>query len=234
MSDVHLGLDVKDPAGREARFVKFLRSIPVESTRALYLLGDIWDFWYEYKYVVPKGYVQVFAALQDLIAGGVQVFFFQGNHDVWTYHYLEENGMVKLEQPFTVKYDSKVFCMGHGDGLGPVPFGYRFLRGLFHNKTAQFLFSLLHPRLAFSLGNAWSKHNRLAHDVTYEFRGTQEPLYKFVQEYSASSKVDYFVFGHYHSEVDMTLDSGARLLVLGDWISRNSALCWDGEKMVRL
>lgn len=234
VSDVHLGLDVKDPAGREARFVQFLRSVPVETTRAIYLLGDIWDFWYEYKYVVPKGYVQVFAAIQDLIAGGVQVFFFQGNHDVWTYHYLEENGMLRLEQPFTVEYDSKKFCIGHGDGLGPVPFGYRFLRGLFHNKTAQFLFSLLHPRIAFALGNAWSKHNRLAHDVTYEFRGVQEPLYKFAQEYSASLEVDYFVFGHYHSEVDMTLDSGARLLILGDWISRSSALCWDGEKMIRL
>ena len=102
VSDVHLGLQVKDPAGRERRFVEFVKSLP-EDTKALYLLGDIWDFWYEYKHVVPKGYVRVFAALQELMDRGVDVYFFQGNHDVWTYSYFEELGMKRLEQPYLVE-----------------------------------------------------------------------------------------------------------------------------------
>lgn len=228
ISDVHLGLQVADPADRERRFADFLRSLPSD-TEAVYLLGDIWDFWYEYKHVVPKGYVRVFSALVDLMDRGVNVYFFQGNHDVWTYSYFEELGMKRLEQPCVVEIGGKVFCLGHGDGLGPVPFGYRFLRGLFHNKTAQFLFSMLHPWMAFGLGNGWSRHNRLTHDKEYEFRGTDEPLYKFASDFSARDKVDYFIFGHYHASVDMVLPSGARFLVLKDWIHGSPYICFDGS-----
>ena len=228
ISDVHLGLQVADPADRERRFADFLRSLPSD-TEAVYLLGDIWDFWYEYKHVVPKGYVRVFSALVDLMDRGVKVYFFQGNHDVWTYSYFEELGMKRLEQPCVVEIGGKVFCLGHGDGLGPVPFGYRFLRGLFHNRVAQFLFSMLHPWMAFGLGNGWSRHNRLTHDKEYEFRGTDEPLYKFASDFSARDKVDYFIFGHYHASVDMVLPSGARLLVLKDWIHGSPYICFDGS-----
>ena len=161
---MHLGLDIADPDVRERRFVSFLKGLPQE-TKALYLLGDIWDFWYEYRDVVPKGYVRVFAALQDLMDRGVQVFFFQGNHDVWTYRYFEELGMKRLVQPALVEISGKKFCLGHGDGLGPVPVGYRILRGVFHNRVLQFLFSMLHPWVAFGLGNGWSKSNRLSHDM---------------------------------------------------------------------
>lgn len=228
VSDVHLGLQVGDPAGRERRFADFLNGLPSD-TESVYLLGDIWDFWYEYRHVVPKGYVRVLAALQNLMDRGVRVYFFEGNHDVWTYSYFEELGMIKLAQPALVEIEGKTFCMGHGDGLGPVPFGYRFLRGLFHSKVAQFLFSLLHPWVAFGLGNGWSKNNRLAHDQEYEFRGADEPLVKFAEDYSSRNKVDYFIFGHYHASVDMILSSGARFLVLKDWIHSSPYICFDGE-----
>ena len=118
ISDVHLGLEVCDPTDREHRLVTFLRGLP-EDTEALYLLGDIWDFWYEYRDVVPKGYVRVFAALTALLDRGVKVFFFQGNHDVWTYRYFEELGMKRLEQPYVMQIAGRKFCLGHGDGLGP-------------------------------------------------------------------------------------------------------------------
>ena len=227
VSDVHLGLQVADPADRERRFADFLRSLPQE-TEALYLLGDIWDFWYEYRDVVPKGYIRVFAALQELMDRGVKVYFFQGNHDVWTYSYFEELGMVRLTQPCIVDISGKRFCLGHGDGLGPVPFGDRFLRGLFHNRIAQFLFSLLHPWIAFRFGNGWSRNNRLAHDREYAFKGENEPLYKFAEDFSVRNDIDYFIFGHYHSSVDMTLPSGARLLVLKDWIKDSPYLYFSG------
>ena len=232
VSDVHLGLQVADPVDRERRFVEFLRGLP-EETAALYLLGDIWDFWYEYKHVVPKGYVRVFAALTELIDRGVDVFFFQGNHDVWTYSYFEELGMKKLQQPAVVEIAGKRFCLGHGDGLGPVPLGYRFLRGIFHNRVLQFLFSMLHPWIAFGLGNGWSRSNRLSHDKEYEFRGPDEPLVKFAEQFSSVHDVDYFVFGHYHVSVDMPLASGSRLLVLKDWIHSSPYFCFDGQTIAQ-
>ena len=224
VSDVHLGLQVADPAAREARFVEFLRSLP-EDTAALYLLGDIWDFWYEYRDVVPKGYVRVLAAIQDLMDRGVEVYFFQGNHDVWAYSYFEELGMKKLVQPALVEIDGRVFCLGHGDGLGPVPFGYRFLRGVFHNRVLQFLFSMLHPRIAFGLGNGWSKSNRLARHEEYVFRGEEEPLYKFAAEFEKENKVDSFVFGHYHCDVSMKTPAGADFIILKDWMDGSPYYC---------
>ncbi len=228
VSDVHLGLRVADPDARERRFADFLNSLPQE-TDAVYLLGDIWDFWYEYRDVVPKGYIRVLAALQGLMDRGVKVFFFQGNHDVWTYSYFEELGMKRMVQPALVEIGGKVFCLGHGDGLGPVPVGYRFLRGVFHNRVLQFFFSMLHPWLAFRLGNSWSRKNRLARHEEYVFKGPDEPLYKFADKFSAENKVDYFVFGHYHSEVvDMKLPSGASLNLLKDWIGGSPYMYFDG------
>ena len=245
VSDVHLGLDVADPAGREARFVRFLREIPVMRTSAVYLLGDIWDFWYEYRDVVPKGSVEVFAALRELMRAGVKVYFFQGNHDIWSYKYFEELGMIKLTQPYVVEIDGKRFCLGHGDGLGPGMHGYKFMRACFHNKVLQALFSSLHPWFAFRLGKGWSKSSRLAKNVDYEFKGTAEPLYKYCLSFE--QPVDYFIFGHYHCHVDIpvtptgalgtpttvttsaTSTTGApRLLLLRDWISCSNWLEFDG------
>ena len=226
---MHLGLQVGDPKESERRFVDFLNSLPSQ-TDALYLLGDIWDFWYEYRDVVPKGYVRVFAALMSLMDRGVSVYFFQGNHDVWTYRYFEELGMVKLTQPALVEIGGKMFCLGHGDGLGPVPMGYRFLRGVFHNPVLQFMFSTLHPWLAFGLGNGWSRSNRLSHDKKYVFAGPEEPLYKFAEAFAMENKVDYFVFGHYHDEVCLNMSSGSQFRILKDWIASSSYLCYDGEK----
>ncbi len=231
VADVHLGLQVFEPADREARFVSFLRNLP-EETEALYMLGDIWDFWYEYRDVVPKGYVRVFSALTDLMDRGVKVYFFQGNHDIWTYSYFEELGMKRLVQPALVEIGGKKFCLGHGDGLGPTPFGYRFIKYIFNNRILQRLFSMLHPWIAYRIGNIWSRHSRLSHNQQYEFAGAEEPLYQFAEEYSKGHKVDYFVFGHFHSQTDVALPAGSRLILLKDWISSSPYLCFDGSELI--
>ena len=230
ISDVHLGLQAFDPADREARFVSFLRGLPQE-TAALYMLGDIWDFWYEYRDVVPKGYVRVFAALQELMDRGVDVYFFPGNHDIWTYSYFKSMGMKKLSQPCRVEIGGKVFCLGHGDGLGPTPFGYRFIKTIFNCRPLQVLFSMLHPWFAYRLGNVWSRHSRLSHNEEYIFRGEEEPLYKFAAEYQKENKVDYYIFGHYHSAADTEIPGGARLLLLKDWISSSPYICFDCSEL---
>jgi len=228
VSDVHLGLDVNDPKGREERFVRFLRDIPADRTSALYMLGDIWDFWYEYIDVVPKGYVRVFSSLMDLMDAGVEVYFFPGNHDIWCYSYFASMGIKIRRQPYVTKIAGKTFCLGHGDGLGPGNLWYKFMNRIFHNRTIQKLFSALHPWFAFRLGYGWSKHSRLARREAYSFRGEEEPLYKFASKFSASRHVDYFIFGHYHDKVDLTLDSGARLMVMKDWIDSSDYLYFDG------
>ena len=232
VSDVHLGLDVKDPAGREARFVRFLRSIPADRTETLYLLGDIWDFWYEYRDVVPRGYVRVFAALTDLMDAGVKVRFFTGNHDIWAYSYFESLGMERMEQPAVVRMAGKTFCLGHGDGLGPGMRGYKIMRAIFHNRFLQILFSGLHPWFAFRLGNGWSRRSRLAKDRPYVFRGADEPLYRWAVDFAAKEKVDYFIFGHYHAPVDLTLPDGARLMVLKDWMESSPYFLFDGAEVL--
>lgn len=232
VSDVHLGLDVKDPAGREARFVRFLRSIPTDRTETLYLLGDIWDFWYEYRDVVPRGYVRVFAALTDLMDAGVKVRFFTGNHDIWAYSYFESLGMERMEQPALVELGGKTFCLGHGDGLGPGMRGYKLMRAIFHNRFLQILFSGLHPWFAFRLGNGWSRRSRLAKDRPYVFRGADEPLYRWAAAFAESHKVDYFIFGHFHTSVDLTLPGGARLMVLKDWMETSPYFLFDGEEVL--
>ena len=224
VSDVHLGLDVNDPAGREARFVAFLDSIPKDRTLAVYLLGDIWDFWYEYRDVVPKGYVKVFASLMDLMEAGVKVCFFRGNHDIWCYHYFSDMGIEILDQPAVVGIGGKTFCLGHGDGLGPGHFWYKVMRGLFRNKVCQWLFStFVHPTVAFAIGKGWSRRSRVGRDREYVFRGEDEPLYKFAVDFSTGRKVDYFIFGHFHVAEDMMLPTGARLFVLKDWMKPQSS-----------
>lgn len=227
VSDVHLGLDCSDSRDREARFVSFLRSIPAAETESLYMLGDIWDFWYEYRDVVPKGYVRVFAALTELMDAGVKVYFFRGNHDVWTYSYFEELGMKRLEQPYVFTAGGSVFCIGHGDGLGPCPFSYRLLRGVFHNRVLQWLFSTLHPWFAFRLGNGWSRRNRLSRGRKEYIFGPDAPIVRFAEGYAAVPRPDFFIFGHYHRKADMQLRAGGRLIMLGDWIESSPYLRFD-------
>ena len=137
--------------------------------------------------------------------------------------------MKKLTQPCLVEISGKTFCLGHGDGLGPTPFGYRLIKFIFNNKIIQRLFSMLHPWIAYRIGNVWSKHSRLSHHEEYEFKGSQEPLYKFVEEHTA--KADFYIFGHYHTPADITLPNGSRLLLLKDWISSSPYISFDGQQL---
>ncbi len=232
VADVHLGSTISDPVERQARFVSFLRSINSPQTESLYLLGDIWDFWYEYKYVVPKQYFQVFAAIEDLIKSEIAVYFIPGNHDVWTYSYFEEIGMKKLSQPYRVEIGGRTFCLGHGDCLGKVPFVVHLLTWLFHNKVAQFLFSMLHPRIAFSFGDRWSRGSRKRHlkrnDPKFmNFKVGDLPIYGFAQEYLKDNSVDYFIFGHYHLDLSVKMPEGAEFFIVKDWYESSPYLVWD-------
>lgn len=201
----------------------FLKRINDGNTDALYLLGDIWDFWYEWKYTVPKGYVRVLAALTELMDAGVKVYFFQGNHDVWTYSYFEELGMTKLVQPSFVEIDGKTFCLGHGDALGRTDRSYLIMRRMFHSRITQWMFSnLLHPSVAMTIGHKWSRNNRLARRAQYVWKGKEEPLAVYAESVLKERKVDFFIFGHLHVEARETLSTGAQLIILDSWIYRDN------------
>ena len=138
--------------------------------------------------------------------------------------------MTKLAQPCKVEIAGKTFCLGHGDGLGPTPLGYRFIKTIFNNRPLQILFSMLHPWFAYRLGNVWSKNSRLSHHKQYVFKGAEEPLYQFAETYP--EKVDYFIFGHFHSQADVTMPGGLRLLLLKDWMESSPYLCFDGSEII--
>lgn len=232
VSDVHLGLKVGDPAEREARFVRFLREIPRDTTLAVYLLGDIWDFWYEYRDVVPREGALVVAELVSLMKDGVQVHFCEGNHDIWTFSFFEELGMEKFRQPCLVNILGSDFCLGHGDGIGGgAGAGYNLLQKIFRCRFAQKCFNVLHPRLAFGFANAWSGSARKQR-APYHFEPEKEPLFRFVREQAASAHVDYFIFGHYHDSVDVSLPEGGRFILLKDWIGGGTPHAFfDGEEV---
>lgn len=240
VSDVHLGLKTKDAKEHEAKFVSFLDSLP-PNTKALYLLGDIFDFWYEYKYVIPSGHTRALGRLAQLVDSGVEIFFFKGNHDLWAYDYFQrEIGMIILPQPSLVEIEGTRFCLGHGDGLGKVSLGFKFIRWMFYNRFLQLLFSAIHPRWALGIGYSWSGHSavkRRKNKKQYKFQREDTPIYKFANNYGTSlslaseKAVDYYVFGHYHAATQMEIPSGGKMIILGSWIGEPAYLVFDGESL---
>ena len=236
LSDAHLG-SLAIPHGRtqERRLVRFLDSIK-EKASAVYLLGDMFDFWNEYRYVVPKGYSRFLGKLSELTDNGVEVHFFAGNHDLWTYGYLEEEcGVIVHKAPVTTEIYGKVFFLAHGDGLGDSDNKFKILRKLFHNRTCQRLLNFVHPRWGMALGLNWAKHSRLkrADGKEVPFMGEdKEFLVRFARDYKRSHpNIDYFLFGHRHIELDLPIDKSTRMLILGDWIWQFTYAVFDGEHL---
>ena len=234
LSDAHLGsLALDHRRTQERRLVRFLDSIK-EKAAAVYLLGDMFDFWDEYKYVVPKGYTRFLGKLSELTDRGVEVHFFTGNHDLWTYGYLEQEcGVIVHRKPETTEIYGKVFFLAHGDGLGDPDNRFKLLRRLFHNRTCQRLLNDIHPRGGMALGLNWAKHSRLKRPNGKEppYMGEdREFLVLFTKEYMKTHRnIDYFIYGHRHIELDITLERKARVMILGDWIWQFTYVVFDGE-----
>lgn len=236
LADAHLGsLAIPHQRTQERRLVRFLDSIKHKAS-AIYLLGDMFDFWNEYKYVVPKGYTRFLGKISELTDMGVEVHYFTGNHDIWTYGYLEkECGVILHTQPETVEIYDKIFFLAHGDGLGDPDAKFKFLRKMFHNHTCQKLLNFVHPWWGMQLGLNWAKHSRLkrADGKEAPFMGEdKEYLILFTKEYMKThSNIDYFIFGHRHIELEMKMSRKTELVILGDWIWQFTYAVFDGEHM---
>lgn len=236
LSDAHLGsLAVEHRRTQERRLVRFLDEIRTKAS-AVYLLGDMFDFWYEYRYVVPRGFTRFLGKLSELTDSGVEVHYFTGNHDIWAYDYLAtECGVILHRKSETLELYDKVFYLAHGDGLGDPDKKFKIIRAVFHNRLCQCLFSALHPRWGMSFGLNWAKHSRMKRPDGKEppYMGEQkEHLVLYAKDYlKAHSDVDFFIFGHRHIELDLMLNKKTRMIILGDWIWQFTYAVFDGEHL---
>ena len=231
ISDLHLGATyLKSPVDYERRVVRFLNSI-ADSADRLYLLGDILDYWYEYRTVVPRGFTRFFGALASLADRGVEITWFIGNHDIWIFDYLSsEIGLRVVDGYEIAEIHGKKFFMSHGDGLGKLPPMFRFIRATFRNPICQKLYSAIHPRWTVGFAHRWSSHSRLNGQDASETLQADDPLLRFAAQYRKEHPdTEYFVFGHRHVLVEKTLGPDCRLVILGEGFRLMTYGVFDGE-----
>lgn len=237
-SDFHLGIpDYERSLEREKLLVSWLNKIAKDAS-IIFLMGDIFDFWFEYKTVVPKGYVRLLGKLAELSDAGIQIHLFKGNHDIWAFDYLSEELNIQLHRnPIITTFGSKKFYLAHGDGLGPGDHGYKFLKKIFEFKLNQFLFKWLHPDLGTRMGLYFSKRSRISHAADEGKPENKLPIDKEILYRHAKATlneipdINYFVFGHMHIPTQHPLSDNCDLIVLGDWISNFSYAEFDGTEM---
>lgn len=236
LSDLHLGAPYfHDSREAEMRAVAFLDSVK-DKADAIFLLGDVLDYWYEYRYVVPRGFVRFFGKIAELADKGIRIVWLIGNHDIWIFDYLpSELGIEVYDGHIVECIDGHNFFMTHGDGIGRLKPQFRFLRGLFRSKVCQKMFSGIHPRWTVPFAYAWSRKSRLTGpqpSKEYAERLTENIL-TFSKEYlSQHPDIDYFLYGHLHLLERFKVGKNAEAIVLGEWISMFSYAEWDGEKLI--
>ena len=234
LSDFHLGApNAAESLLREKKIIRFLDEIKLQA-EAIFIVGDLFDFWFEYKRVVPKGYVRILGKIAELTDAGIAVHFFVGNHDMWMKNYFQKelNTTVYFE-PKEFVFSGKKFLIGHGDGLGPGDKGYKFIKKIFRNRFSQLIFGALPPCLGIGMADYFSRQSRAKTGKTDEvFLGEEkEWLVIYSKNILQQKHVDYFIFGHRHLPLDISLNEKSRYVNLGDWIKYFSYAVFDGNKL---
>jgi UDP-2,3-diacylglucosamine hydrolase len=233
-SDFHLGLKTgSPPIEREKRVVGWLNSI-AQDAKEIYLLGDIFDFWWEYKLVVPRGFTRFLGTAAMITDSGIPIHFFTGNHDMWVGDYLSgECGIIVHTAPFSKVFDGKNFYLAHGEGLGTRSYLYKILLSIFRNKPLRAMYSALHPSIGVGIGHTWSLNSRLGKGIVKEFLGEEEEdLIRYAKGILENEKIDYFIFGHRHLAMIFKINPEVEILFLGDWINNGSYAEWDGKSLI--
>jgi UDP-2,3-diacylglucosamine hydrolase len=234
LSDFHLGVpDAERSLQREKLVVQFLEEIK-QDAHTIFIVGDMFDFWYEYKRVVPRGYVRLLGKIAELTDAGINVHFFVGNHDMWMKDYFQKELNVPVYfEPKEFTFNNKVFLVGHGDGLGPGDHGYKRLKKVFRNPVCQWLFGVLPPAVGMGLADYSSRKSRAATGQSEEqFLGEdREWLLIYCKEMAHQKKIDYFIFGHRHLPIDYRLNDSSRYINLGDWINYFTYAVFDGSEL---
>lgn len=235
ISDLHLGVEGKDSSKeREKKAVEFLQSIE-EDALQIFLLGDIFDFWFEYKKVVPKGFVRFFGQLAKMTDKGIKINFFCGNHDLWQRDYFtkEMNITLHREKIKEFVFDNKTFLLGHGDRLNKKEYTYLFVRNfVFENPVCIAIFSALPPSFGLWLARLWSKTSRCSHSKTdLKSLGKQESIYKFCKQYLKTKNINYFIFGHRHIVQKEQVGENSWYINTGSWLNEVCYAKWDGKEL---
>lgn len=215
----------------ERKLCRWFDTVKIDA-KTIYLLGDIFDFWFEYKYVVPRGFVRVLGKIAELSDMGIEIHFFTGNHDIWLTDYLaKECGVIVHREPLVTDINGKKFFLAHGDGLGEKSTSFKLLRFLFHNKWCQKAFATIHPRWALGIAHTWSNHSRATGDNSGYLGEEKEYLVQFAKKHlQIAPNINFFIFGHRHIMLDLIISSTSRVIILGDWITYFSYGVFDGEQ----
>ncbi len=224
-SDFHLGSPgVLNSHLREKRIVQWLEESK-QDMKALYLVGDIFDFWFDYKKVVPRGFIRILGKLAELKDQGIDIYYFTGNHDLWMFDYLQKELDIPIyHEPIEIELQGKKCLIGHGDGLGPGDHNYKRLKKVFSSPIAQTLFRWLHPDIGIGLADFFSSKSREAQNAVQEYLGPEkEWLIQYAEKKQIEKNLDYYIFGHRHLPIDFILKNGSsRYINLGDWLSFQS------------
>jgi UDP-2,3-diacylglucosamine hydrolase len=232
-SDFHLGTGTYEKQrAREDRVVRWLDSIKDDAAE-LFLMGDVFDFWFEYKTVVPKGYIRFLGKLSQLADAGVKLYFFKGNHDMWMFDYFEkELGAVIISDELEIERGGKKFLLHHGDGLGPGDKVYKILKKFFRSRLCQWLFARVHPNLGVGIANKWSMQSRNTYQKPQNLKvNEQEWLVIYCNEVLQTRFYDFMIFGHRHKPLDIQLTPQSRYINLGEWLNYNTYAVFDGESL---
>jgi UDP-2,3-diacylglucosamine hydrolase len=234
ISDFHLGVPGKeDSKTRERKLVKWFQAISKDA-QEIHLVGDIFDYWFEYKSAVPKGYVRILGEIARLSDSGIKIYWYYGNHDMWIFDYIpDELGVEMVPNSLEKEYNGKKFFLAHGDGLGPGDRGYKFIKKVFRNRLCQWIFARFHPNFGMGLMRFFSTKSRYAEpEVEKEFKGDgKEWLQIYSEEKLKSTYFDFLVFGHRHLPLDIKVGDSSRYINLGDWLYHYTYAVFDGESM---
>jgi UDP-2,3-diacylglucosamine hydrolase len=218
---------------REKRIVAWLEEVRVDAEE-IFLIGDVFDFWFEYKRAIPKGFVRLQGKIAEITDSGIPVHWFIGNHDMWIFDYIpKELGVKMYKTEIEREFFGKKFMIGHGDGLGPGDRGYKFIKKVFRNKACQWMFARLHPNFGIGLANLLSRKSRVSTgqaDATF-YGEDKEMLIQFCKSKLTEKHFDYFVFGHRHLPIEFELSANSKYINIGDWITYFSYAVFDGDKL---
>lgn len=232
-SDFHLGApDVARSLEREKKIIRWLDLVKKDAA-AIFLAGDIFDFWFEYRHVIPKGFIRIQGKFAELRDAGIPLIFYTGNHDMWMFDYFtEELGIPVHRVPRSYKIGAKTFLVGHGDGLGPGDRFYKLLKKIFENGFARWLFRWLHPDIGMAIAHSWSKNSRISNQKKGEsFLGEEEWLWQYAKTQQKKSHHDFYVFGHRHLPLELAVGTHSRYINLGEWVHYSTYAEFDGDTL---
>jgi UDP-2,3-diacylglucosamine hydrolase len=233
-SDFHLGVpNFISSSEREKRIVKWLDAIKHEA-HSIYLLGDIFDFWFEYKHAIPKGHIRLQGKLAELRDAGIPIVFFTGNHDMWMFDYFPTQlGIPIYRKPQSIQVGNQNLHIGHGDGLGPGDHTYKFLKKFFDSRLCQWLFARLHPNLGIGIASYWSRKSRISSSKNTEAFQNKESefLWVYCTEVERTQHHDFYIFGHRHLPLELKIAENSRYINLGEWVNFNSYAIYDGKEV---